>query len=150
PKDYFDGILEVCRFYTESPLPCISGVTGADVKKRLRSILAGSIASELNGRRKLALAMIGLAALAAPGVIGSRTAPVIRAQNAPANTPKFEVASIRICPDPSQQPPPPGPVHIPGANSSPGRLATDCVSGRNLIGNAYNTYADGHFHLDST
>src|SRR5678816_2318185 len=36
PTDYVQGILKVCRFYTESPLPCISGVTGADIKKRLR------------------------------------------------------------------------------------------------------------------
>ena len=46
PKDYFDGILEVCRFYTESQLPCISGVTGADIKKRLRGILAGGVACQ--------------------------------------------------------------------------------------------------------
>src|SRR5262249_49375849 len=33
PSDYVAGILQVCRLYVESPLPCISGVTGADVKK---------------------------------------------------------------------------------------------------------------------
>jgi bla regulator protein BlaR1 len=70
PADYVEGILKVCRFYTESPSPCISGVTGADVKKRLRTILAGSIAPELSGAKKMALAAIGLAALAAPVVIG--------------------------------------------------------------------------------
>jgi beta-lactamase regulating signal transducer with metallopeptidase domain len=47
PSDYVEGILKVCRLYVESPLPCISGVTGADVKKRLRAILVGSIADEL-------------------------------------------------------------------------------------------------------
>jgi beta-lactamase regulating signal transducer with metallopeptidase domain len=25
PADYGEGILKVCRFYTESPLPCVSG-----------------------------------------------------------------------------------------------------------------------------
>jgi hypothetical protein len=128
PADYVEGILKVCRLCTESPLPCISGVTGADVKKRLRDILAGSIAHELNSGKTMALATIGLAALAVPVLIGMLDATVIRAQVAPANTPKFDVASIRSCPDPSQQPPSPGGgPRIPGSNSSPGRLATDCV-----------------------
>ncbi len=134
PADYVEGILQVCRFYAESPLPCVSGVTGADVKKRLRAILAGTIGKELSGGRKLLLAAIAVAALAAPVAIGVLTAPFIRAQMAPANTPKFEVASIRSCPDPSQQ----GPMsHIPGSNSVPGRLATDCVPLRQMIGNAW-------------
>ena len=52
PADYVEGILKVCRFFLESPLPCVSGVTGADVKKRLRAILAGSIANELTGQKR--------------------------------------------------------------------------------------------------
>jgi uncharacterized protein (TIGR03435 family) len=95
PADYVQGILKVCRFYTESPLPCISGVTGADIKKRLRAILAGPIAHELSGWKKVALATVGLAALAAPVLIGMLKPPAIRAQNAPATKPKFEVASIK-------------------------------------------------------
>src|SRR5262249_28307000 len=90
PSDYVEGILKVCRLYTESPLPCVSGVTGADVKKRLRSILEGTIATELSGARKAALAITGLAAVATPILIGVMTAPVIRAQRPPANTPRFE------------------------------------------------------------
>ena len=33
PSEYVQGILKVCQFYTESPLPCVSGVTGADVSR---------------------------------------------------------------------------------------------------------------------
>ena len=95
PSDYVEGILKVCRFYVESPLPCISGVTGADVKRRLRAILAGSIADELSAARKMTLTAIGLAAVAAPILIGVLNAPAIRAQSAPAATPKFEVVSIK-------------------------------------------------------
>src|SRR5215471_15087999 len=90
PSDYVEGILKVCRFYTDSPLLCISGVTGGDVKRRLRAILEGSIAKELSAARKLTLATAGLAALAAPVIIGVLNAPAIRAQKAPATTPKFE------------------------------------------------------------
>lgn len=45
-------------------------------------------------KKKLTLAMIGLAALAVPILIGVLNAPAIRAQNTPAATPRFEVASI--------------------------------------------------------
>jgi bla regulator protein BlaR1 len=140
PSDYVEGILKVCRFYTESPLPCISGVTGADVKRRLRAILEGSIAEELSAAKKMTLAAAGLAALTAPILIGVLNAPAIRAQNAPATTPKFEVASIKPCQDP---------VNNLGAHSSPGRLASDCAQLDNLIGNAYNAFAEGHLNLNS-
>jgi uncharacterized protein (TIGR03435 family) len=80
PTDYVEGILKVCRLYTQSPLPCVSGVTGADVKRRLRVILAGSIARELNVGKKAMLAAIALAALALPILSGVVNAPVIVAQ----------------------------------------------------------------------
>jgi uncharacterized protein (TIGR03435 family) len=77
-------------------------VTGADVKRRLRVILAGGIARELSARKKAVLAAVGLAALAAPVVIGMLNAPYIRAQSAaPASQsprPRFEVASIKPAP----------------------------------------------------
>jgi uncharacterized protein (TIGR03435 family) len=81
PTEYVEGILKVCRFYRESPLPCVSGVTGADIKKRLRAVLAGGIAHELSGGKKLALATIGLAALAVPFGIGVWDPPALHAQS---------------------------------------------------------------------
>jgi bla regulator protein BlaR1 len=107
PTDYVEGILKVCRFYTESPLPCISGVTGSDVKKRLRAILTGSIADELNAGKKVVLATIGLAALAVPIVVGVMNTPIVRAQSQPPavdrvvpavptkSSLEFEVATLR-------------------------------------------------------
>jgi uncharacterized protein (TIGR03435 family) len=82
PADYVEGILQVCRLYKESPLPCVSGVTGADVKKRLHTILSGSIARDWTAKQKVALATAGLAVLAVPVMLG-------------AATPRFEAASIR-------------------------------------------------------
>ena len=82
PADYVQGILNVCRLYAKSPLPCISGVTGADIKKRLRGILAGGVAQELSRGRKAALATLGLAALAVPFSIGVWDAPALHAQSA--------------------------------------------------------------------
>jgi bla regulator protein BlaR1 len=141
PSDYVEGILKVCQLYVESPLPCVSGVTGADVKKRLRAILTGDIARELNGGKKLALAAIGVAAIAAPLVIGVVNAPAIRAQEAREAVPKFEVVSIKPCELPPQRP---GDMYPPRGNSSPGRLATGCSPlldehGLGLIRGAYAT-----------
>ncbi|HEY4362455.1 MAG TPA: M56 family metallopeptidase [Bryobacteraceae bacterium] len=136
PAEYVEGILKVCRMYTETPLACVAGVTGADVKKRLRAILAGTLGRELTVAKKLVLATLGTAVLCAPVTIGMLTAPLIQAQNAPANTPKFEVASIRACSEPLN-------ISGSGVHSSPGRLATDCNQLLNLIGNAYNAFADG-------
>ena len=138
PSDYVEGILKVCRFYVESPLPCISGVTGADVKRRLRAILSGSIADELSAARKMTLTVTGLAVLAIPILIGVLNAPAIRAQNAPAATPKFEVVSIKPCvfhQNTVSDMAPPG-------NSSPGNLRTECfplldANGHGLIRGAY-------------
>jgi uncharacterized protein (TIGR03435 family) len=85
PADYVEGILKVCRLYRESPLPCVSGVTGADVKKRLRDILSGTIARDWTAIQKVALATAGLAVLALPVLVG-------------AATPRFEAASIKLSP----------------------------------------------------
>ena len=101
PADYVEGILKVCRFYRESPLPCVSGVTGADVKRRLRAILDGRIAQELSGVKKIALATIGLVAFAAPVLIGVLNAPAILAQDGADWQAKaggkmsFDVASVK-------------------------------------------------------
>ncbi|HTX36870.1 MAG TPA: M56 family metallopeptidase, partial [Bryobacteraceae bacterium] len=138
PSDYVEGILKVCRFYVESPLPCISGVTGADVKRRLRAILAGSMADELSAARKMTLAAIGLTALAAPVLIGVLNAPSIRAQSAPAATPKWEVVSIKPCVLRTNT----LPDMAPRGNSTPGNLRTGCfplsnANGRGFIRGAY-------------
>jgi len=85
PADYAESILQVCRLYTESPLPCVSGVTGADVKKRLRAILTGTIAREWTAKQKIALATAGLTVFAVPVMIG-------------AATPRFEAASVKLSP----------------------------------------------------
>jgi bla regulator protein blaR1 len=81
PTDYVEAILKVCRFYTECAFPCVSGVTGADIKRRLRAILAGSIARELTIRKKAVLVAVGLAAVVAPITIGVLNAPQVRAQS---------------------------------------------------------------------
>jgi uncharacterized protein (TIGR03435 family) len=98
PHDYAIAILSVCKNYLESPLSCVSGVTGADLKKRIQAILMGRPARDLNVVKKFALAVAGLTALTVPLVIGIIGAPRIRAQSPSATTPKFETVSIKPCP----------------------------------------------------
>jgi uncharacterized protein (TIGR03435 family) len=83
--DYAEGILNVCKFYVESPLACVSGVTGADLKKRIAQILAGRRAFGLTWPRKLLLSATVAMAVALPVGLGLVHATQSRAQSAPAN-----------------------------------------------------------------
>ena len=101
PEVYAAGILNVCRLYVESPLACVSGVTGSNLKKRIESIMSCHVGQNLNRAKKLLLAGAGVAALAGPLAIGIGHAPAIHAQTQIAGDPAkvsalaFEVASVK-------------------------------------------------------
>jgi bla regulator protein blaR1 len=126
PQIYAAGILNVCKSYLESPLRCVSGVTGSDLKKRIRAILLERAAGDLNFARKLALVLTGIAAIASPIFVGLIGAPLIRAQSAA--RPEFEVISIK--PDRSEG----GNVSI---GYEAGRFTVRNFSLKRLINNAY-------------
>lgn len=81
PRVYAEGILNVCRFCLPSPLACASGVTGADLKKRIEAIVNCRISHRLTTSRKLLLAASGVAAVAGPVLAGIVNAPQNRAQS---------------------------------------------------------------------
>ena len=93
PQVYAEAILHVCKLYIESPLRCVSGVTGSDLKKRIRAILMERVAGDLNFAKKFMLTIAALVAFGAPMFVGLIGAPSIRAQSAA--RPKFEVTSIK-------------------------------------------------------
>ena len=70
PRDYADAILNVCKLYVESPLNCVSGISGADLKRRIVRIMGGDVGLNLKLRGKLLLGTAGLLALALPLVVG--------------------------------------------------------------------------------
>jgi beta-lactamase regulating signal transducer with metallopeptidase domain len=76
---YAEGILKVCEFCLASPLPCMSGVAGADLKKRMVNIMTGRIVRKLDPARKLMLSAAALLAMAAPIVFGLVSATPSRA-----------------------------------------------------------------------
>jgi bla regulator protein blaR1 len=82
-ESYAEGILQVCRRYVESPLPCVSGVTGSDLKKRITAILTPRAVRNLGAGKKLLLAGAALVCVAAPVVIGQAK-------------PQFAVASVKL------------------------------------------------------
>jgi uncharacterized protein (TIGR03435 family) len=97
PHVYAEGILKTCEFYVESPLPCVAGVTGADLKKRIEQIMRRDAGAVLSVWRKAMLAMAAASAIAGPVVIGALSAPSLRAQSLATGTagPAFEVVSIK-------------------------------------------------------
>ena len=86
PEAYATGILDVCRMYLESPLPCASGVTGADLKKRIASIVMPHRSRTLTPAAKAVLAAAAALAIAIPVMLG-----VLHAQDKL----KFDVASVK-------------------------------------------------------
>jgi bla regulator protein BlaR1 len=66
PRVYAQAILKVCESYTESPLTCLSGVTGTNLTKRLERIMRNHVGESLNAWRKLMLGIAGLAAVGIP------------------------------------------------------------------------------------
>jgi len=70
PDIYADAILNVCKLYTESPLACVSGVTGADIRRRIEAIMSNQKAAGLNLAKKTILACAAVATLATPLTIG--------------------------------------------------------------------------------
>jgi uncharacterized protein (TIGR03435 family) len=70
PVAYAEAILNVCKFYVEVPLSCVSGVMGSHLKTRIARILSGQAARKLDLRRKALLSLAGVLALGAPLALG--------------------------------------------------------------------------------
>ncbi|HEV1287836.1 MAG TPA: TIGR03435 family protein [Bryobacteraceae bacterium] len=130
PQVYAESILKVCKFYLQSPLDCVSGITGSDLRKRIRGIMTNRVSRELGAGRKLLLAAAGLAAVVAPVVVGLLNAPASRAQSQPATGPEFEVASVK------PHKPQPGPLRV-STSVENGRLNFTNVTLKNCIQRAF-------------
>jgi uncharacterized protein (TIGR03435 family) len=79
PQAYAEGILNVCKFCVESPIECVAGVTGADLKKRIVRIMTERNLLHLDWRKKAVLALAALTVIAVPVTLGltqaAQTAP---------------------------------------------------------------------------
>jgi bla regulator protein blaR1 len=98
PHVYAQGIVNVCKYYVESPLACAAGIGGGTLRERIADVLHAREITGLTGSRKAALACTGVAAMLTPLTVG-----MLRAQTLPPPSKyKFEVASIKSG-DPSSQ-----------------------------------------------
>jgi bla regulator protein blaR1 len=100
---YAESILKICKFCVGSPLACVSGVTGADLKKRIVRVMARDAAANLKLGKKLLLSAFGLAAVAAPLLFGVAHATPVRAktQNTAGESAEFEYEVVSVKPNKS-------------------------------------------------
>jgi bla regulator protein blaR1 len=90
PGVYARSIVQVCEAYVQSPLACASGISGSDLKKRIREIMTWRGSLPVTLRAKAMLAIAALAAVSIPFVIG-----ILRAQTLPpAPTLTYDTVSI--------------------------------------------------------
>jgi uncharacterized protein (TIGR03435 family) len=132
PAIYAESILKTCQFYLESPLTCVSGITGADLKKRVIHIMTQRLSDKLSFSRKLLLASAAMVVVAGPLLFGLVKSSQSTAESQPANSgplPSFEVASVKPNHSGTQM------VRI---SNTPGRFSVVNLSPRMLIEFAYN------------
>jgi bla regulator protein blaR1 len=148
PEAYAEGILKICELYLESALPCVAGVTGANLTKRIEAIMENRMVPRLSFVKKATLALAGIAAFAVPIIIGVTDGPRLRAQSAREATPKWEAVSIRPCDDGGSGKQGPDTRDPGGPPTSPGRVNM-CTTVMGFIRTAYVMFANGRFHTDA-
>src|SRR4030095_3679830 len=79
PDVYAESILKTCQFYIESPLVCVSGVPGPDLKKRVEQIMRSDAQIALSALKRVCLGAALVAAIAVPVAIGIVTSPRLAA-----------------------------------------------------------------------
>lgn len=115
PGVYAESILKTCQFYAESPLVCVSGVTGSNLKRRIEQIMHGTAPVRMTVSRRLLLMTAAVAALTGPVAVGIvASSPVPGAQDAPSIV-TFDSASVRPN-DPAER------IRVNGWNLRAGRL----------------------------
>lgn len=100
PRVYAESILKTCEFCVGSPLACVSGVTGANLKERIVRIMANRGTRMLDLHRKILLGAAGLLTVFVPLGFGLTHASHLAGGGSDESaatlpTAKFEVASIR-------------------------------------------------------
>jgi bla regulator protein BlaR1 len=127
---YAESILEACKLYLESPLACVSGVTGSDLKKRIEAIMANRHVMRVNLSKKVLLGAAAIGAVMGPVAVGVMNVPAGRAQSRSAARLEFEVASIK------PHKPEAGPLRV-SSSVENGRLNYINVTLKNCIRQAY-------------
>jgi uncharacterized protein (TIGR03435 family) len=128
---YAESILKTCQFFVESPLACVSGVTGSDLKKRIEEIMTRDTVSTPGALKRALLTAAGVIAFVAPVAVGAlNPPPQTRDLPAPATLPAFEEVSVR--PNTTT-----GPGGRGGGAMQPGRYVATNLTLKSIIRRAY-------------
>ncbi len=93
---YAEGLLTVCQFCLESPLPCVAGVSGANLRTRVEDIMNKHARPALTGWPKSLLIVVAFVAVGVPISVGALATPRQFPPAVPnAVRPAFEVASVK-------------------------------------------------------
>jgi uncharacterized protein (TIGR03435 family) len=90
---YAESILNVCKFCIESPLACVAGVAGSDLKRRIVRIMSDRVAHNLDIGRKLLMVLAATVAISVPVVFGLLHIKQAAAETSAGN-PAREIAGI--------------------------------------------------------
>jgi uncharacterized protein (TIGR03435 family) len=101
PEVYADGLLRTCRFCVESPLACVAGISGSDLRTRVTTILQGAPARPLSAWRTTVLAAAATLSVATPLVSGAVARASEQRREVPAGL-RFETASVKRA-DPNER-----------------------------------------------
>ena len=75
---YASSLLECCRLYLQSPLPCVSGASGSNLTRRVERIMTAPPRLALPRSRKAVLVAVGVCAVASPVLAGWLASPAVR------------------------------------------------------------------------
>lgn len=79
---YAESILKVCRFYVESKLPCVAGISGSNLKRRVKAIMTSQVMDRLSTFKRVALGAAAATVIAVPIAVGVTSSPAAVAQGA--------------------------------------------------------------------
>jgi bla regulator protein blaR1 len=91
---YAEGILKTCRFCVESALPCVAGVTGSDLKRRVVDIMTAGRLMQMTWPKKMLVGAAVLCLVAAPTLLGQLDTSADW-EKAAGGKMSFDVASVR-------------------------------------------------------
>jgi beta-lactamase regulating signal transducer with metallopeptidase domain len=72
---YARSLVEICRLFLQSPLDCVAGASGSNLKTRVEAIMTAPPTSPLSRSRKALLLAAGVCAVATPVTAGLLTTP---------------------------------------------------------------------------
>jgi uncharacterized protein (TIGR03435 family) len=75
PRVYAHGIVNVCKLYVGAPLPCVPGVSGSDLRRRIERIMRNETGEAVPRRTRIALGIAASLILIAPIIGGAVSAP---------------------------------------------------------------------------